>query len=182
MVALVTAAGCGAGGSPELQARVDRLEAEVAALKSQGRVPHPAPAPRSARTCVDVNVPTSTQFPFVLDVERGSTSTKAGDAIEIQEVRGTRPQLEQGGTYLVRGTYTLSSADEATLLFSVTAERPGEGCTSGNSRGSIRASKGSGEFELATVVPYQGKPHVTFYVDGQNGGGVYFGKGASLKK
>lgn len=53
---------------------------------------------------------------------------------------------------------------------------------SGNSRGSIRASKGSGEFELATVVPYQGKPHVTFYVDGQNGGGVYFGKGASLKK
>ncbi len=181
---ITVATGCGAGGSPELRARVDRLEAEVAALKSQGRVHQSAPAaaPRSARTCVDVNVPPSTQFPFVVDVERGSTSIKAGDAIEIREVRGTRPQLEQGGNYLVRGSYTLGSADEARLLLSVTAERPGEGCTSGNSRGSMRVSKGSGDFELATRVPYQGKPHVTFYVDGQNGGGVYFGNSKLLKK
>lgn len=181
---ITAAAGCRVGGSPELPARVDRLEAEVAALKSQGGVPQSAPAaaPSNGRACVDVNVPPSTQFPFVVDVERGSTSIKAGDAIEIREVRGTRQKLERGGIYLVRGSYTLGSADEARLLFSVTAERPGEGCTSGNSRGSMRVSKGSGVFELATVVPYQGKPHVTFYVDGQNGGGVYFGKGELLKK
>ena len=67
--------------------------------------------------------------------------------------------------------YTLASADEANLAFNVTAIEPGDGCTSGNNRGSVHVSRGSGTFELANSIPYRGHPHVSFYIKGAGAGG-----------
>ena len=56
---------------------------------------------------------------------------------------------------------------EAELGFTVTATRPGEGCThNGSALGSKKITRGSGTFELATPIPYDGYPHVSFYVKG----------------
>lgn len=76
----------------------------------------------------------------------------------------------------MRGDYTLASANEASLGLYVTG-----GCTHGNGRASVNVKKGSGTFELATKIVYVGQPHVTFYVEGDGAGGVYFGKGEYLQ-
>jgi hypothetical protein len=53
-----------------------------------------------------------------------SSSTHArenGGFIEIREVWGTRPQIEVGGQYLVRGKYTLPPGERGMLYFYATA-------------------------------------------------------------
>ena len=131
---------------------------------------------------VDVSIPAGTRFPYTVPFERGASNFKPGDRIVIREVRGTRKAFEPGGIYRVVGEYTLGSAAEAQLALSVTAVRRGEGCTSGNQRGTQSVTRGSGTFDLAVVMPYPGHPHLTFYVAGRNAGGVYFGKGEISKK
>jgi hypothetical protein len=155
--------------STQLETRVSALERELAALRAAGptqRIP--------CAQIMDASVPSGTAFPFVIHYAAAPPDTRAGDAITITEVRGTSPVLTVGGMYLVRGTYTLASAPDAELGFHVTATRPGEGCTNGNGRESQTIARGSGSFELATRVVYEGRPHVSFYVAGQGSGGVYF--------
>jgi hypothetical protein len=155
--------------STQLEARVSVLERELASLRSAG------PTQRAACAQVmDASVPSGTAFPFVIHYEAAPPDTRAGDAIKITEIRGTSPVLTVGGMYLVRGTYTLASEPDAALGFHVTASRPGEGCTNGNGRASQAIARGSGSFELATRIAYEGRPHVSFYVAGQGSGGVYF--------
>lgn len=174
---MLAATACGSGQQTGAPPRGEQVEPPVGALGDGGAERVAAPA------CVDVSVPPSAEFPFALSFQQARATTKAGDVIDIREVRGDRQRLERGGTYLVRGRYTLSSAEKATLLLSVTAMRRGEGCTTGSSpRGRVTVSRGSGDFELATVLPYEGEPHVTFYVDGRNGGGVYFGSAAQPER
>jgi hypothetical protein len=175
-------ASCG-GGTSALQTRVDRLEREVAELKGAKQAePQPAANEPYCKTFVDTSIPRDTQFPYVVDYQLGAGTTRSGDRIQIVEVRGTRPNFEEGGIYLVKGEYTLASVSDAKLLLSVTATQRGKGCTKGNSRGSVEIAQGSGTFELAAPIPYAGHPHVTFYdSSGSNAGGVYFGKGDFLK-
>lgn len=47
------------------------------------------------------------RFKYRVLFELGYTETKEGGRVEIREVWGTRPRIEIGGQYLVRGTYTL---------------------------------------------------------------------------
>jgi hypothetical protein len=130
-------------------------------------------------TCkpIDISFPSSTTFPVAVPFEIGHTDLHGGDRITITEVRGTQPDFAIDGIYLVRGDYTLSSADEAVIGLNVTG-----GCTSGTERGHVGVKKGSGKFEVAVKIAYVGQPHVTFYVNGQGSGGVYFGKGDYLYK
>jgi hypothetical protein len=196
-LALGSCALCGcASGEADYKARLHKLELEVAELRGRvaqmGRV-DPAPAATDvigpvdatrggcAKT-IDVSIPAGTQMTTAVAFDVGHTNTRAGDRITITDVHGTRGDFAVGGTYLVRGEYTLASADEATLGFSVTAMVPGEGCTYGNTRQTVHVSRGSGTFELANGIPYRGYPHVTFYVQGQGSGGVYFGKGDFLQR
>jgi len=46
-------------------------------------------------------------FPFRIRVELGATEFHEGGRLEIVEVWGTRPQIEVGGHYLVRGKYKM---------------------------------------------------------------------------
>lgn len=182
--ALLLPALIGCGGKTEaLEARVGRLEQEIAELKGAQKNSSPSRTARSGcKRVLDTDFPDNTAFRYAVDYELGATNVKTDDQIVINEVRGTEPSFEVGGIYLVKGRYTLASAPNATLLLSVTATERGEGCTSGNGRASVQVDKGAGVFELAAPIPYPGQPHVTFYVNGANAGGVYFGKDRFLKK
>jgi hypothetical protein len=86
--------------------------------------------------------------------------------------------LKVGGSYVIRGRYTLQSLPEATLLLSVTTSGP-SGHAPVPPGASVRVTRGSGEFELRRELTDEGWPHLTFYDvnDGRPVGGVYFGEG-----
>ena len=194
LLACSVVCGC-ASGEADYQARLHKLEIEVAELRGQVTALERPASPKHgtidvmgppkygqcAKT-IDVTIPVGTQMTSAVPFELGRTNTRPGDRITITDVHGTRGDFAIDGTYVVRGEYTLASADEATLGFMVTAITAGEGCTTGNNRGTVHVSRGSGTFELANSIPYRGYPHVSFYIQGQGSGGVYFGKDDFLQR
>jgi hypothetical protein len=60
-------------------------------------------------------------FPFRVAIELGATEFHEGGRIEIVEVWGTRPRIDVGGHYLVRGKYKLPPGQRAKLYFFATA-------------------------------------------------------------
>jgi hypothetical protein len=185
-IALV-AAGCATAGSGErdLQARLARLEDRVAQLEAKRAQAPVASAGGGDARCervLDASIPAGTTFPHLVPYELGKTRLSDGDQITISEVRGTRPQFEQGGIYLVKGSYVLASGDEGTIAFTVTSARPREGCTRNNDRGHQKVKRGTGTFELAVPLQYLGYPHVYFNVVDKGAAGVYLGAGDFLLK
>ena len=174
LAAACTASGCTNAGLEVrvagLEARVAQLETDVAALRTSDQG---LPAP------VDVTVPPGTVFAHTIDFEEGDRDFRAGDDITITEVRGTSSDISVGTRFLVRGRYQLVSYSSAVLALTVTATYP-EGHTTASGRRSMRIARGSGDFELATTMAYEGHPHVTFGTGGKTFGGVYFGKGPTL--
>ena len=117
-------------------------------------------------------------FPHVIAYELGDTEFAPGDAVEIQQVRGTLPTISTGGVYCVEGTYTLASKDEATLaLFSTSKNQSGP--TPVDAAQKMKVSKGSGTFRLIKRMNDDGYLHVSFY-SGNSFGGVYFGQGEGV--
>ena len=149
--------------------RISALDDRVAALEQQ--VSEPPTSPQAAPT------PGESRLAEAVSVELGDSEFHGGDAIIISEVRGTRPTLELGESYVVKGYYPLSSRDTATLLLSVTTtSRAGSGVTQPAS--AIRVSRGDGEFALTKHLEAPGHLHLTFYgTDGRPVSGVYFGAG-----
>ena len=188
-------AGCSSAPNP-LEARVHALEGEVAELRAtltQVKA-RPAEATEAQRArdamqllqqnCKDVSIPEGTTIDVPVAFDLGVSTTVPGDRITIKEVRGTRSDFALGGVYLVRGEYTLASADEATLALGVGATDPHNACTMGNTRGRQHVMRGSGTFELATTFVHRGYPGISFFPAGGNaplrgagGGGLRFGKG-----
>ncbi len=192
----VILAGC-APSTSKLDARIHDLEIQVAELRGRLAERQAATTPTSqasresvmdkvlGRTCtpLDTTFPNKTTFDNAVAFDVGRSDVHGGDRIVITDVHGTAPELAQHGVYVVRGEYTLASADEAAITFTVTATNPNEGCTKDNPRARQTVKKGSGKFEVATTVAYQGHPHVWFDVGNNvSGGGVYFGKGDFLLK
>jgi hypothetical protein len=115
------------------------------------------------------------EFPYLIAYELGDTEFAPGDAIDIQQMRGTLPAISTGGVYCVEGTYTLASKDEATLaLFSTSKNQSGP--TPVDAAQKTKVSKGSGTFRLIKRMDDDGYLHVSFY-SGNSFGGVYFGQG-----
>jgi len=185
MVAFVWLPACAAATpDPQIEARLDRLERAVAELNQAGPVDRIGPPNRSlagnADCSRDTSTPSTTQFNEPVKFELGRTDLRGGDRIAITEVRGTRGDFKKGGSYLVRGEYTLASAEHAQLGFSVTVTNPEESCSHGDGRESLQIDRGTGKFELVETFVSDGHPHVSFYVNGQGSGGVYFGADAFL--
>lgn len=142
----------------------------------------PAAPAQSGGAGPSVAAPSEADFPHLIPVESwlAAGGFSRGDQIAIRLVRGNRPRLEPGGTYLVLGTYTLASHAEATLALSLTASGPaGRGAWSPTQRRKI--AQGSGEFALVAPMRSAGEFHVSFYVaDRQDPrrsfarGGIYF--------
>ena len=129
-----------------------------------------------------VSIPDASQMTTAVAFNLGQTNTRGGDRVTITEVRGTRGDFAVGGSYLVRGQYTLASADEADLAFHVTAVDPSEACSNTNPRQVQHVTRGSGTFEVAHTISIHGYPHVTLYIGGSGSSGVYFGKGDFLQR
>lgn len=64
------------------------------------------------------------RFKYRIRFETGFTENHEGGGIEIREVWGTRPKIEPGGQYLVKGEYVLPRGERARLYFYTTTEGP----------------------------------------------------------
>jgi hypothetical protein len=119
------------------------------------------------------------EAPFVL----GPKQFKEGDAIVIQQVLATSPNMAIGDRVVVRGRYLLASKEKATLLLVLT-QAEGDGRESVSPTQMIKVEKGTGEFELTYEVKRVGALHLTFYgiADGKPFGGVYFGTKLQMTK
>ncbi|HEX4511977.1 MAG TPA: hypothetical protein VH054_00530, partial [Polyangiaceae bacterium] len=142
----------------KLDARVHDLEKEVAQIRAARSV-------ASQTDCAvthDVTIPVATMFDAPVPIEIGETHLRDGDRIAIQDVRGTSPSLAVNGMYTVRGEYTLASEDEAEISFTVRARRKGDGCTTGEGH-RLRVKRGSGTFQVATRIAYDGDASISFF-------------------
>jgi hypothetical protein len=124
--------------------------------------------------------PVGAQFQHRVPFEIGQTEVSDGNAITIEEVWGTRPCIEVGGSYIVTGTYKLTS-DSGKLYFWQTAKNWH------NSGPNIdtqveRAKKGEGRFTLLHHMRGPGWFHVVMRADGREVADVYFGHGDTLLK
>src|SRR5262245_7934596 len=88
------------------------------------------------------------RFPYRIAFETRSAQRSDADTLEITELRGTRPKIERGGDYLLRGKYRLGSFETGRVVF---YETEGEG--PGTPTWDVdlqyrRITKGEGTFEL----------------------------------
>jgi len=61
------------------------------------------------------------RFKYRVPFEIGRTQSQDGGRLEIREVWGTRPRIEVGGQYLVRGKYVLPPGERGMLYFYASA-------------------------------------------------------------
>ena len=115
------------------------------------------------------------EFPYVIQPELGSIEFAPGDRIVITSIRGNREHIERGGRYLLNGSYTLASVEEADLCWFITTRGP-SGATPITDEQHVVLAKGSGIFHLEKDVSDDGWMHITFYVKGHPYGGIYFGE------
>jgi hypothetical protein len=102
------------GRLAELKQRLRRMQEEVTRLE-QETLPRPEGPDRREAFLAG-------RFKYRVPFETGFTETREGGRIEIQEVWGTRPRIEVGGQYLVRGKYALPPGERGRLYFFETAE------------------------------------------------------------
>jgi RNA polymerase sigma factor (sigma-70 family) len=97
----------------ELKQQLQQMQRKIARLEQETL---PRPEERNPRDAFLAN-----RFKYRIPFETGFTESKEGGRIEIQEVWGTRPRIEVGGQYLVRGKYVLPPGERGTLYFYETA-------------------------------------------------------------
>jgi hypothetical protein len=117
------------------------------------------------------------RFPYVLQYELGDSEFAPGDSITIEGLQGTTGAIQPGGSFIVTGTYTLESQEEADLSFFATTTNRTP--TPIDPEQTVRVKKGAGSFSLIKKMTSDGYLHLTFYsrATGQGFGGVYFGQG-----
>jgi hypothetical protein len=120
-------------------------------------------------------------FPHVVPFEPGVHYFDPGDDITVSSVRGTAETFQVGGSYLIRGTYTLANSHLAYLATSVTVGNSVQdpGCTYIPQQ-LMLVKKGTGNYALLLPVCYPGFPHLAFYLADFGGslpefGGPVFG-------
>ncbi len=115
------------------------------------------------------------EFPSVIQAEMGAAEFAPGDNIVITSIRGDREHLALGGRYVLEGSYTLASAESAELAWYATSHGHG-GSTPISDAEHFRVNRGSGTFRLEKTLLDDGWLHVSFLVNGNSHGGIYFGE------
>ena len=126
--------------------------------------------------CGSRAAPASKPDPVAVAFEVGLSDLPEGDTVVIEEIRGTQPTFTEGGTYTMRGRYTLASRDRALMqVGNMNGERDGGPV-------SMNVERGSGRFEFTFRTVKLGYPHVSLYpsAGGDAFAWVYFGSGASV--
>lgn len=116
--------------------------------------------------------------------ETRGTAHAGEDSIEILQVLGTRPAIEVGGEYVIRGRYRLNSFERGRVVLYET-ENGGSGTSTFDvDLQAMNVERGEGTFTLLHAMPVDGWLHVD--LDGITGSrptelcSVYFGSGKSL--
>ena len=92
-------------------------------------------------------------------VESGPAEFATGDSITVTALHGSDPIIVPGGSYRVRGRWTLASRDAADLAVWVK-----DGQCAGNT--SIAIARGSGDFDLTFMVMSKGFPVISLRAPG----------------
>jgi RNA polymerase sigma factor (sigma-70 family) len=159
----------------ELKRQLQQMQKEIARLEQQtqaGRVERTSRAPSLAGL-----------FKYRVPFEIGRTQSKEGGRIVIREVWGTRPRIEVGGQYLVRGRYVLPPGARGKLHFYATAGGAWGAITTTLDLQSTAVDKPEGEFTLVHGMLGPGYFHLIltdserysrYFAD------VYFGNGDNV--
>jgi RNA polymerase sigma factor (sigma-70 family) len=123
-------------------------------------------------------------FPFRVSIELGATEYHEGGKLEILEVWGTRPRIEVGGHYLVRGKYKLPpGANRGKLYFFATAGGAWGAVTIIHDLQTTTVDKQQGEFTLVHGMLGEGNFHLVLSDEQRYSrmfANVYFGTGANV--
>jgi hypothetical protein len=124
------------------------------------------------------------RFKYRIPFETGFTESKEGGRIEIREVWGTRPRIEVGGQYLVRGKYVLPPGERGMLYFYETAEGAwGMTATANLDLQYTAVDKQEGEFTLVHGMAGPGYFHLYLAAGerySRTFANVYFGTGDNV--
>jgi hypothetical protein len=130
----------------------------------------------ASQVATGAEVDSEQRFPQIIQYELGASGFFAGDQITITSLRGDRNHIKPGGSYLVEGSYTLASADSASLALYCTTRGPSSPTPDQDSE-HIEITRGAGRFHLYETNVADGWLHVSFYSDNSKPhGGVYFGE------
>jgi len=152
----------------QMQKRVARLEEETLPRQSE----------RNEHDTFLAN-----RFKHRVPFETGFTETSAGGRIEIREVWGTRPHIEVGGQYLVRGKYVLPAGEKGKLYFYETAEGDWSQPTATMDLQTVALDKEKGEFALVHGMAGPGYFHLYLASSERYSrwfANVYFGTGDNV--
>ena len=164
-----------------MEARVRRLEDRLAKLETgttAGATVPVQPPPESVVAAL------AARFRYKIPFETGKTQFTEGGRLEILELWGTRPKVEIGGHYLVRGRYVLPSSEDGTLYFHETAANAADGWGAEMDLQHVTVAKGRGEFMLVHGMTVPGWFHLSLI--GNNQGkhvwyaDQYFGTGDNV--
>jgi hypothetical protein len=183
------------GGRPDVQeqsrANPDDLHKRVLELKQQlqqmqqkiARLEQETQPRRNEGNACDITF-LAHRFKYRVPFETGHTESKEGGRIEIREVWGTRPRIEVGGQYLVRGKYVLPPGERATIFFYETATGAwGREGTANLDLQSTEVDKQEGEFTLVHGMAGPGYFHLYLAAPDSNSrwfANVYFGTGDNV--
>ena len=121
------------------------------------------------------------RFQYRVPLEIGKSWTNGQDRIAVTEVRGTRPRIEVGGHYLVRGTYTLKSTEAGEVFFHVKGP---SNAGSDLDLQHVHVQRGSGTFSVVHGFSRDGNCHVALFArkgsDYVPAADLYFGSGANV--
>jgi RNA polymerase sigma factor (sigma-70 family) len=101
------------------------------------------------------------RFKHKVPFEVGRTYLADGGHLEIVEVWGTRPAIEIGGQYVVRGKYNLPSKQEGRMYLHLTANSQANATSYELDLQNIAVAGGQGEFTLMHAMGATGWLHVT---------------------
>jgi len=173
----------------QVQANPDDLHERVVELKQQlqqmqkklARLEQETQTRRNQRK-PDVTL-VANLFKYRVPFETGYTESKEGGRIEIREVWGTRPRIEVGGQYLVRGKYLLPPGEHGKLYFYETATGDWSQTTATLDLQATAVDKQAGEFALVHGMAGPGYFHL-YLAPPENYSrtfaNVYFGTGDNV--
>jgi RNA polymerase sigma factor (sigma-70 family) len=167
-------------------ARAALKQAEANLAAAQQRVARAEEAERAARPGenAEVTEALAARFKYRVPFEIGWSETHEGGRIDIKEVWGTRPKIEVGGQYLVRGKYTMPPGERGALYLYVTATGNwGREGTANLDLQSTTLDKQSGEFTLIHGMAGPGYFHLNLTAADKYSrtfANVYFGTGDNV--
>jgi RNA polymerase sigma factor (sigma-70 family) len=172
----------GRANPEDLHARVLELKQQLQQMQKKiARLEQETQPRRNERTTRNISL--ASLFKYRVPFETGLTQNNEGGRIEIREVWGTRPRIEVGGQYLVRGKYVLPPGERGKLYFYETATGDWSQPTATLDLQSTAVDNQEGEFALVHGMSGPGYFHL-YLADPERYSryfaNVYFGTGDNV--